>query len=508
MIPIITPTEAAAWDAAAEQDGRGLRMLMESAGRGVASVLLWHHGEAARHGILIVTGRGNNGGDGWVAARLLHRLGYPVSVVSLGEPTRIQAVDARRVALLDGVRELTATEPWPTTGVILDAIIGGGSSGALRDEVSAVLERIRALDLPIVAIDAPTGLDLATGANRGARPVERTVTFGGLRRGHLRARDVVGDLHVVEIGLPAADLAWPQLFDLQDARETLQPFHAAAHKGTRGRVVIVGGAAGMTGASRLAARAAFAAGAGLVHVATDPASADVLDAAEPDVQLHRTSLDGPPDPALLELVRGADVVVIGPGLGRDDGRRTLVEGLIGSAKRLVLDADGLQAFAGRPDELAHLLDGTPAILTPHPGEFKTLFPDISVDDPWDAAQAASAQLRQTVLLKGVPTVIAHPTAPVLTTARGNPGLATGGSGDILSGIIAALWCRHENPQQTAALGAVAHGRAAEFAALDVGVTGMRPMDVVQVLAETWEELALPDADVSDTLLYLPRPVTQ
>ncbi|MEO8480280.1 MAG: NAD(P)H-hydrate dehydratase, partial [Gemmatimonadota bacterium] len=375
-------------------------------------------------------------------------------------------------------------------------------------DVVALLERLCALDVPIVAIDAPTGLDLGSGANMGAHPVDRTVTFGGVRRGHLRARDLVGDLHVVEIGLPAADPEWPVVFDLADARAAYRPFVVDDHKGTRGRVVIVGGREGMTGAARLVARAAFASGAGLVHVATDTASAIILAAAEPDVQVLCTRWDGAPDESLLELVRSADVVIVGPGLGREPGVRALVEGVIAHAGRLVLDADGLQAFAGDATALATMLVGIPTILTPHPGEFRALFPDIPLDDPWEAAHAAAMRMGQVVLLKGVPTVIASRGSTTLTVARGNPGLATGGSGDVLSGIIGALWCRHDEAREAAALGAVAHGDAADRVARLGGVVGMRPMDVVERLAAVWHELAQPDTEFRDLLLYLPRPVTQ
>ncbi len=509
MIPIITPAQATAWDAAAEQDGRPLRMLMESAGRAVADMVLWNCSEEAHEGVLVATGRGNNGGDGWVAARLLHRLGYPVTVVSLGDPTRDEATDARRVALADGVQQVAPDAPWPNCGVIIDAIIGGGSRGAAPNGAAAeLLARIAALDLPIVAVDAPSGLDLATGAHQGAAAAAHTVTFGGLRRGHLRARDLIGDLHVTEIGLPAADQEWPVLFDLVDARAAYRPFVADAHKGTRGRVVIVGGREGMTGAARLVARAAFASGAGLVHVATDTASAIILAAAEPDVQVLCTRWDGAPEASLLALVRSADVVIVGPGLGREPGTRALIEGVIAHAKRLVLDADGLQAFAGDATALATLLVGIPTILTPHPGEFRALFPDIPLDDPWEAAHAAAMRMGQVVLLKGVPTVIASRGSTTLTVARGNPGLATGGSGDVLSGIIGALWCRHAESREAAALGAVAHGDAADRVARQMGVVGMRPMDVIGRLAEVWHELALPDTEFRDLLLYLPRPVTQ
>jgi NAD(P)H-hydrate epimerase len=508
MLPVLTPAQSAAWDARATSDDRSLRQLMECAGRAVAQTAIWTLGEAASAGVLVACGTGNNGGDGWVAARFLHRMGYPVTVLATGAPATDLAADARRVARADGVREIGPDDPWPAVGLVIDAILGTGARGAPRAPLDSLLIRLAELERPVVAVDGPTGLDLGTGADDGALPADHTVTFGGPRRGHLLTRDAVGELHVVEIGLPAADPSWPVLVDVVEARAWLAPFPADAHKGVRGRVVIVGGSTGMMGAARLAARSAFAAGAGLVHVVTDPQAASELVQAEPDVQVRAQTWGEPLAPEIVELVAAADTVIVGPGLGRGDDRSHLVQEVLVHARRAVIDADALHAFADRPDTLRALAARAPVILTPHPGEFRAVFPDIDLADRWAAVQAAADRTGAVVLLKGVPTVIGGGTGPVLTVARGNPGLATGGSGDVLSGIIAALWTARDDARTTAALGAIALGVAAEHAALDHGVRAMRPMDVIAALPECWATWAEAPEPVRDALLHLGSPATR
>ena len=508
MLPVLTPAQAAAWDARADADGRPLRMLMESAGRAVAQTAIWHFGEAASEGVLVACGSGNNGGDGWVAARFLHRMAYPVTVLAIAPPATDLAADARRVALADGVREIGPGDPWPRVGLVIDALLGAGARGAPRPPLDALLARLADLERPVVAVDGPTGLDLTTGTDHGALTADHTVAFGAVHRGHLLAREVVGELHVAEVGHPDPDPAWPRLADVAEARAWLPAFRSDAHKGVRGRVVIVGGSRGMTGAARLAARAAFAAGAGLVHVVTEPGAAAELVQAEPDVQVRSQAWSEPLADEIRELLASADVVVVGPGLGRDDARTRLVGEVLLHAPRAVIDADALHAVAGRLDALRTHAARIPLILTPHPGEFRAVFPDIGIDDRWAAVQEAARTSGAVVLLKGVPTVIAPADGAVLTVARGNPGLATGGSGDVLSGIIAALWCLRDDAPTTAALGALSLGVAAEFAALDHGVRAMRPMDVIEALPECWAAWAeAPDA-VRDVLLQLAPPSTR
>jgi ADP-dependent NAD(P)H-hydrate dehydratase / NAD(P)H-hydrate epimerase len=301
--------------------------------------------------------------------------------------------------------------------------------------------------------------------------------------------------------------------DIQ-AVEWLRRFRARDHKGNRGRVVIVGGAPGMMGALRMAARAAFAAGAGLVHAVAPPETIAALVQAEPDVQTMTQRFDRPPSKELLELIARAEALVIGPGLGRDEGRRAFVIALVEAAQAAVLDADALVAFAGANAELESLAAGRPIVLTPHPGEFRTLFPALASVrelDPWAAAQSAADATGTTILLKGVPSVIASGSGPLLTVVAGNPGLATGGSGDVLSGLVATALAQGLDPAAAAGLGAQALGRAADLAARRQTVRSLRPVDVVHALPDLWREwemlrVARP-APRPPILFELPRPQT-
>ncbi len=509
MIPVLTPDQSRAWDAAAEAAGRPLRMLMETAGRAVARTILARHADAASRGVLVAVGPGNNGGDGWVAARSLACLGVRVAVIETAAPKGGLAAEARRAALQDGVRLLEADRPWPGAGLVVDALLGTGASGSLREPIASLLPRLADLAVPVVAVDGPTGLDLGDGADQGALLATTTVTFGGVRRGHLLARDVIGDLVVAEIGFPTPEPGWPVLVDRHWAASALGDFPAGAHKGDRGRLVVIGGSPGMTGAIRLSARAAFGAGAGLVHVVSAPESVSDLATAEPDAMVSGHPLGGPVEPWLAELLERADAVVIGPGLGRDAERTAFVLAVLERCRRAVVDADALVMLAGQLDALAELAAKRTLVLTPHPGEFSTLFPDLAEPlphDPWTAARAAHMRVGATVLLKGVPTVIAAAIPALLTVAAGNPGLATGGSGDVLSGLIGGL-LGHDRPGPVAAaLGAQALGDAADLAAMEHGVRVMRPMDVIAALPRVWggwhdnAPMRIPE------LLELPRPV--
>lgn len=486
-IPVLTPAESAAWDARAEREGMALESLMENAGRGAAAVLLERHGHAARKGVLVATGPGHNGGDGWVLARALHALGIPVWVTSAGESAPLTAKVAAR-ARSAGVREVPADGPWPQVGLLVDAILGTGAKGAPKGAVAALLDRILDLPLKVVALDGPTGLDLENGLLHGAPRADLTITFGGLRRGHLLARDEVGDLVVLEIGHPPADLALPKLVTDDSAAEWLTPLRANAHKGTRGRVVLVGGAPGMSGALRLSARAAFAAGAGLVFTLSPTESTRLIAEAEPDVQARSwdgTKLEGEG----AEVVRKGDALVIGPGMGRAAETRAGILSLLASASAsVVLDADALTVFGGALSDLKKAISGRRVVLTPHLGEFRALFPAhaaVAEQDPWSAAGAAAKESGAVVLLKGVPTVIASPDGVLFTVAAGNPGLATGGSGDVLSGLIGTFLAAGLDPLQAAALGAQALGRAGDLAARRTSARTIRPMDVVAAFPDLW-----------------------
>ena len=511
-LPVLSPDQSAAWDASAVDNGVALATLMECAGRAAAAVLAARYAHRLRDGVLVAAGPGHNGGDGWVLARALHRLEVPVWVTAPPGPgAELREAMAAR-ARAEGVREVAPDGPWPSVGVAVDALLGTGARGAPRPPMAALLERMLDLEVPVVAIDGPTGVDLQTGISHGATRADLSITFGGFRRGHLLARDEVGAVVVTDIGHPPADPAWPTLVTDQHAAEWLRRLRSRDHKGERGRVVIVGGDAGMIGAARMAGRSAFGAGAGLVHVVAPAESVAVLVQAEPDLQTLAHALDQPPSEALLDLVRRADAVVIGPGLGRDVTRRALVAALAREARAVVLDADALTAFHGAVPEL-RALGARPMVLTPHPGEFRTLFPELAPVrelDPWAAAAAAAAS-GATVLLKGVPTVIAREGRTPLTVAAGNPGLATGGSGDVLSGIAGTALAQGLAPEIAAAFGAQALGRAADLAARRSSARTLRPMDVVAALPDLWREWEVlrlaPPAPRPPVLCELERPQT-
>src|SRR5204862_7422358 len=419
--------------------------------------------EATAGGVLVAAGAGNNGGDGWVIARALHAAGIPVWVAAV-DPKTDDAIDNRALARLDGVRELGREEAWPQAAVAVDALLGTGAAGPAKGDVLALAQRLAEYGAPVVAIDGPTGLDLTSGEAHGPIRARVTVTFGGARRGHLLQREWCGRVGVVDIGFPPADTSWPLLVTDVWAAERLPRLAPQMHKGDRGRVCVIGGANGMSGAALHAARAALAAGARLVQLVAARETIAAAQASLPDLLTVESALGETLEPAVAEAIEWADAVVLGPGLGREPrpARACFVAGVL--ARRplpTVVDADALHLVT--PEALAP--SPRPLVLTPHLGEFRALAGDAVADeaanDRWSAAGRAAAKLRCTVLLKGVPTVIADLRGPAQVVASGNPGLATGGSGDLLAGFIGAFLARGTVPAAAAALGAHALGRAAE-----------------------------------------------
>jgi hydroxyethylthiazole kinase-like uncharacterized protein yjeF len=488
-IPVLSATEAAAWDSAARTQYRvPSRVLMETAGRAAAQVLV--RDLPVQGGVLIAAGAGNNGGDGWVIARALHAAGIPVWVAAV-DPKTDDAIDNRALARMDGVRELGREEAWPQAGVAVDALLGTGAAGPAKGDVLALAQRLMDFGAPIVAVDGPTGLDLTSGEAHGPVRARLTVTFGGPRRGHLLAREWCGKVVVVDIGFPPPppDSAWPLLVTDAWAAQRLPRLAPQMHKGDRGRVCVIGGAEGLTGAALHAARAALAAGAGVVKLV---ASRDTITAAQaslPDVLTIESVLGSTLEPAVGDVLDWADAVVIGPGLGRVDVREEFVAAVL--ARRpvpTVVDADALH-YLHPPSPTSTNLPQRSLVVTPHLGEFRALAGDALADeasnDRWSAAARAAAKLKCTVLLKGVPTVIAELRGPEHVVASGNPGLATGGSGDMLAGFIGAFLARGSAPAEAAALGAHTLGRAAELGARQWTARSLRPADVLAALPEVW-----------------------
>jgi hydroxyethylthiazole kinase-like uncharacterized protein yjeF len=443
---LLTPEQMARADVLGAGLGWDGPTLMANAGRAVARTVA---GRFRPCRTLVLCGPGNNGGDGYVVARLLQSIGWPITVAALA-PTRAGGDAA--AAARGWAGPTTAFGPFAATrsALVIDAVFGAGLSRDVDGIVAATLSAASKL----VAIDVPSGLDGATGAPRGfAAQAAVTVTFFRLKPGHLLlpGRDLCGEIVLADIGLPGSVLE-----RVGSRTQVNHPglWHvpmpsAAGHKYSRGHVTLVGGAA-MTGATRLAVEGARRVGAGLVTIAS-PAEA---------VAVYRT---GPPGVIVSDATIGLllqderrQVWVCGPGLGPAAARNFLP--LLTAAKRTVVaDADALTAFADQPDGLRGA-----AVLTPPLGEFTQVFGPPGADRP-RAAVAAAARTGAVVLLKGADTIVAAPDGRVSINASAPPWLATAGAGDVLAGMIAGLLAQGMPPWEAASAGAWLHGRAAVLA---------------------------------------------
>jgi len=352
-------------------------------------------------------------------------------------------------------------------------------------------------------VDGPTGLDLTTGEAHDPVRARLTVTFGGVRRGHLLARQWCGRIVVVDIGFPAPDPAWPVLVTDRWARPALPAFRADMHKGDRGKVLVIGGDEGMAGAAIHAASAALVAGAGLVKLAANSATIRAATETLPDVLTLETKLGPMLEPELVLALSWADALVVGPGIGRSSIRADFVNAVLSTDKPAVVDADALQLG------ITHWAGYGPRVLTPHAGEFAAAFPNLAgkmTSDRIGAAEEAAARSGTCILLKGVPTVIAAQGFPSLVVAAGTPALATGGSGDVLAGFIGAFLAAGVPAPDAAALGAQALGRAAEFAAALNSARAVRPADVMAAVPGLWKRWAEEPRVRPPILLELDPPI--
>jgi hydroxyethylthiazole kinase-like uncharacterized protein yjeF len=443
MLQLLTPAEMGRADAAAIAGGMLGITLMERAGWAVARA-------ARRFGpcrTLVLCGPGNNGGDGYVAARLLAEWGWPVRVAALGAP-RAGSDAALAAAGWSGPSADFTPAEAARADLVIDAVFGAGLSRPVDGLAAATLAAARR----ILAVDVPSGVDGATGAVRGhAAQAAATVTFFRRKPGHLLlpGRDLCGALVLADIGIPAAVLpaiapkAWangPGLWRLPSRG-------AAAHKYTSGVVTVLGGAE-MTGAAQLSAAAARHGGAGMVTIAA-MGRADIYRQGAPGLIVSEAPIS-----VLLEDKRRT-TWVCGPGLGHDSAQAALPV-LLAAGRLVVADADALAAHAGNPGALRGA-----AVLTPHEGEFGRLFGPVG-HDRLAAARVAARIVGAVVLLKGSDTVIATPDGRAAINTTGSPALATAGSGDVLSGLIAALLSGGLPAWEAACAGAWLHGRAGQI----------------------------------------------
>lgn len=498
LVRVTRAADAEALDRATIDAGVPSRALMQRAGAAAAAEIARRYADRCAGGVALFAGTGNNGGDAWVVARALAAAGVRCRVTVVGEPRTSDARDEQALALAQpGV---TTGAPSGTERLVVDGLLGIGASGRPRDDVAAAVSRIGALRASgalVVALDVPSGVDATTGEAEGAVHADLTLTFGTCKRGLLVARDQCGAIAVLDIGLLAAanGARSALLVDGAWVRARIPGILADAHKGTRRKLAIVGGAVGMAGAAVLAARAAAATGVGMVRLLVAPASLAAVQAAAPEALAAQWPLsDAEADETVGEW---ADTLLVGPGLSATAETRALVERLLRRWRGpVVLDADALNVFAGDAAALAALLGGRSAAITPHPAEFARLTGSTIADvlaERFERGAALAAQLGAAVLLKGVPTVVSGADGGCLVSAAGTPALAAAGSGDLLAGIAATLLAQSRDATEAAACAAWAHGRAAELATGEGGARGVTLADVTAALPRVWREWPAPPA---------------
>ena len=461
-LALISVAEMYAADAAAARLGTPGLTLMENAGRAVAQAIMrrW-----APRPVALLCGPGNNGGDGFVAARLLAEAGWPVRLGLLGARERLAGDAAAMAARWEGAVEPLAPALLDGAPLVVDALFGAGLTRPLAGVALALAEESAARGLPCAAVDIPSGIHgdsgaiLGGAALGGAFRAALTVTFGRRKTGHLLlpGRLCAGELVCADIGIPAAALAAGELRVHENApalwRALLPAPAPDGHKYSRGHALVVGGDGAHSGAARLAARAALRAGAGLVTVHAPEPDIPVYAAQLTAVMVASTAVDLAA--ALADERRNA--LLIGPGCGAGLATKTQTLRALGAGKRCVLDADALTAFQGEPAALfAALRPDT--VLTPHEGEYRRLFGHAG--DKLTRARAAAGECGAVVVLKGADSVIAAPDGRAAINANAPPTLATAGAGDVLAGFILGLLAQGMPAFEAAAAGVWLHGAAA------------------------------------------------
>jgi NAD(P)H-hydrate epimerase len=496
-----------------EEIGVPSLVLMENAGRQAVAAIEAMHGDLLSGQVAVLCGRGNNGGDGFVVARTLAQRNVDVSVFLLGRVADVRG-DARVNLEILGRLSVTVVEiadgaAWELhlsqvrdCSLIVDAIFGTGLNAPVSGLVESVIADLNSSGIPVVSIDLPSGLSADSNDPIGPSvEADTTVTLAApklplvLPPGEAHAGDIV----IADIGIPtsvldALDGPRLELLTRHGMRELITPRPADSHKGDYGRVLVVAGSPGKTGAAHLAAVGALRSGAGLVTVATPSACQAIVAAMGPEYMteglaegLAGIEVDGVD--RVLDMAR--DVIAIGPGIGQAPGTRAFVKSLVDRATMpLVIDADGLNAFADDPDRLAGR-EGRDVIITPHPGEMARLV-GMSTDEVQSSrleiARNFAIAHRVYVVLKGYRTLIATPDERVFINPTGNPGMATGGTGDVLTGMIAAWLAQLLDAEAACKLAVYLHGMAGDLAEADAGEVAMTSVDLAGHIGDAILEL--------------------
>lgn len=488
--------------------------LMENAGRGAAEAIVAALPTlgAPRRGarVVIVCGKGGNGGDGFVVARWLKRHGARPTVLLVHAPSEVGGDAGRKLQELRraGIRPRPFTDDRASADMlaqahlVVDALLGTGSRGVPEGGVARAIELINASGRPVVALDIPSGLSANTGVHAGAViRAAMTLTFAALKRGLISSPgdELAGPVTVIPIGVPDHDVtrgATTFLLERGDVASHFPRRPRAGHKGTYGHLLLVAGSLGKTGAAALAAMAAMRSGVGLVTVAT-PASQQpvvaglVLEAmTAPLPETAARSLALKAREVIVELAGPRDAVAIGPGIGLDDETAQVARSLVRELPRpMVVDADGLTALAGHLDVLRDAPSAR--CLTPHPGEMARML-GARVDevqrDRIEAAREFATRHRVHIVLKGARSVVAAPDGRVFVNPTGNPGMASGGTGDVLTGVLGAFLARGMAPDAAMRSSVYLHGSAGDVAAERIGEEGLVARDVIAAIPEAFKRL--------------------
>jgi hydroxyethylthiazole kinase-like uncharacterized protein yjeF len=470
MIEILSNAEMAEADGLTIAGGTAGITLMENAGKAVAQAVSGRQSAGGR--VVVIAGPGNNGGDGFVAARLLAERGYAVTVLLVGAIEKLKG-DAAAAAKAWG-RGVAAAKPDELAGadIIVDALFGAGLDRPVSGLAQAMIEAVNAQAAPVVAVDLPSGINGTTGAVMGAAiKAQQTVTFFRKKQGHLLipGRAYCGKVSVAPIGIPATvlerihPLTFENVPELWRAKFSLP--RVQGHKYDRGHAVVVSGLPWSTGAARLAARGALRAGAGLVTIAS-PREALAINATA-NLAIMVRPVDGAAELTRFLADRRLNAVAVGPGLGVSDATCELVLAALSGERAVVLDADAITSFANSPQRLATAVQARgewATILTPHEGEFSRYFhaldADTKVGSKLERVRRAAELIGAVVLLKGPDTVVAGPDGRASIAANAPAFLATAGAGDVLTGITAGLLAQGMPAFEAASAAVWLHGEAA------------------------------------------------
>jgi ADP-dependent NAD(P)H-hydrate dehydratase / NAD(P)H-hydrate epimerase len=477
-------------------------VLMENAGRGAAGFTAEHFGDLGGRRVAVICGKGNNGGDGLVAARHLSQAGHEVDVFLLAKPKSLTGDAALNLGILGRlgqvVRPVTDAQAlsalrFDEYDVILDAILGTGLSSDVRGFFAQVIEAINSSGTPVVAVDMPSGISGDSGRVMGtAVRAAQTVTFAHPKPGQVvfPGAKFTGDVSVVDIGIPrgigpAAEGSTTWLLTDSDMAVHLYRRAADAHKGRFGHLVVAAGSIDKPGAAGLCCRAAVRAGAGLVTLAAKRAVLErVVMGAIEFMGAGASSFE-----ELAGLCKGKQVLAVGPGLGTSEEMAVLCRRLAAEIELpVVIDADGLNNLVGHMNLISKC--DYPRILTPHPGEMARLLDTTTAEvqnDRLAAARRLAGECGCVVVLKGAGTIVADPAGLAYVVPTGNPGMASGGTGDVLTGIIASFVAQGLSALDAACLGAYLHGGAGDRVALQKGQHALTAGDIIEMLGEVMLE---------------------